>query len=62
MTRHRLRAEWFCHGCQKMHLRTRDIEGENFAGYWCAHAIRKGVKARRNDLPFIGHAYERRRA
>lgn len=50
--RSKIRQEWFCAGCQKMHSKyQRDIEGENHSGYWCAHSIRQGIKARLNDLP-----------
>jgi hypothetical protein len=47
----RMKREWFCRGCDKMHPVTRWIEGSNGAQYWCGHSIKLGLKNRRNDLP-----------
>jgi len=48
----KLRNDWFCAGCNKLHHRhQRDIEGSNHVGYWCAASIVRGFAAKRNDLP-----------
>ena len=50
MTR-RVWQPWYCEGCRLHHSVSVAIEGDNGGRYWCASSIRKGIKARRNDLP-----------
>ncbi len=56
MTR-RVWQPWYCEGCKLHHSVSVRIEGDSGGRYWCATAIRDGIKARRNDLPRYDSGY-----
>lgn len=55
MSRNKIPATWYCHGCQKWHRNSREISGEIAGQFWCDNAIRRGVRDKVNRLPF--HTY-----